>query len=133
MIQINGARFLVLKNDCELLVNFFQSKGVLLHKVDADEDSLYIHLGIWAKPGAKKERIEVGEEGEIILFIKDKPIEGKANKALIKTISKKMGIGQSDIEIISGLKSKHKRFSLHFHFTKNKNLGYYLEKLNLLL
>lgn len=95
------------------------------------EDSLggAVLLDVWAKPGAKKERIEIGKSGEIIIYINERPVEGKANKALIKRLGKAFGIPGSSIELDKGMKSKHKRFLLYFEFTKNRNLGYYLDKL----
>lgn len=36
------------------------------------------------------------------------PVDGKANQALIKFLAKNLGIAQSDIKIIKGLKSKNK-------------------------
>lgn len=41
------------------------------------------------------------------------PVEGKANKELIKLLAKKFGIRKKDVEIIKGEKSKNKIVKLH--------------------
>jgi uncharacterized protein YggU (UPF0235/DUF167 family) len=106
------------------------AKGLSLtgEKSTPDFEEFCVH--VWAKPGAKKERVEVGPEGELILFIREKPIEGKANKAFVKTLSSIFGVPQGAIELVTGQKSKKKKFSLYFEFTKNRPISYYLEKVN---
>lgn len=47
--------------------------------------------------------------GDVIkIKIKAKPVEGKANVYLIKFLSKKLSVKQSDISIISGKSSREK-------------------------
>lgn len=41
------------------------------------------------------------------------PVEGKANKELIKVLAKKFGIRKKDVEIIKGEKSKNKVVKLY--------------------
>jgi uncharacterized protein (TIGR00251 family) len=41
-------------------------------------------------------------------YIKCPPVDGKANEALIKLLSKEFGVSKSNIEIIRGLTSREK-------------------------
>jgi uncharacterized protein (TIGR00251 family) len=52
--------------------------------------------------------VGVSEDGTIRIEIKAPPIEGKANKELIKTIAKLLGLNKSQVIIIKGLNSKNK-------------------------
>ncbi len=48
------------------------------------------------------------DDGSLKIKLKAKPIEGKANKELIKYLSKVLGIKASEIEIDSGFNSRNK-------------------------
>ena len=48
------------------------------------------------------------ENGTYRIEIKAPPIEGKANRELIRTISKLLGLSKSQVIIIKGLNSKNK-------------------------
>lgn len=52
--------------------------------------------------------VETDETGEIKIKIKSPPVDGEANKELIKFLSKEWNIPKSHIKIIKGEKSKHK-------------------------
>ncbi len=47
-------------------------------------------------------------DGSLKLKIKAKPIEGKANRELIKYLSEALGIKEAEIEISSGQSSRNK-------------------------
>ena len=66
---------------------------------------IYIHL----QPNAKREEVwGMYDEQRIKIAISTPPIDGKANEALIKFLSKKLKIAKSNIEIVKGLTSKDK-------------------------
>ena len=67
-------------------------------------------ITVKVKPGSRVDSIEIGEE--IIVRIKERPIEGKANAYLLKFLSKQLKIPKSSIEIISGESSSIKRISI---------------------
>lgn len=74
----------------------------------------YSILHVWTIPGASSERL-----GEVVLDAQQQPYlkvyvtavaeKGKANKAIISLLSKKLQISKSSIEIISGETDRHKR------------------------
>lgn len=56
----------------------------------------------------KEEKCEKIGENYFLLFVKDMPIEGKANKAVVKILADYFGVSKSRIKIIFGLKSREK-------------------------
>lgn len=69
-----------------------------------------ILLPIYIQPGASKDEI-VGWHGEpkrLKVKVSAPPVDGAANKQLIKFLSKKFGVPKSSIEIIRGHTSRNK-------------------------
>lgn len=52
--------------------------------------------------------VSISEDGTIRIEIKAQPIEGKANKELIRTLAKLFNLNKSQIIIVKGLSSKNK-------------------------
>ncbi len=52
------------------------------------------------------------EDGFLKLYITAPAVDGKANKALIGFLSKHFKVSKSKIEIIKGLKSRHKTINI---------------------
>ncbi|MCR5506859.1 MAG: DUF167 domain-containing protein [bacterium] len=63
-------------------------------------------------PNSKKDKIAGTFNGKIKISITAQPIDGKANEALIKFLSKKFHISKSSIEILKGLTSREKTISI---------------------
>jgi hypothetical protein len=66
-----------------------------------------------AKTNSKMEKVErtdslLDNETHFKVFVKEPPVEGKANKAIIKAIASYLKIAPSRVEIIRGLTSKEK-------------------------
>ncbi len=59
-------------------------------------------------PNSKVEKIERVSSNELNIKIREKPIEGKANKALIKLLADYFHTSKSRIRIVRGLKSRKK-------------------------
>jgi uncharacterized protein (TIGR00251 family) len=62
---------------------------------------------VTVKPGSSKEKVEKKEDGYLV-HVKEPPVEGKANRAVIKLLAKFLGISSEGIKILSGKKSKRK-------------------------
>jgi len=60
------------------------------------------------KPGAKDDKIEKVDESNYIISVKEPPINGRANAALIKLLANYFDISPSLIEIISGFMARIK-------------------------
>ena len=64
----------------------------------------------------------LGFEGDVLkIKVKSAPIDGSANRDLIRLLSKHLKVAQERIEIISGYRSRLKRIRLH-GMTRNELL-----------
>ncbi len=68
-----------------------------------------IVVSVKVQPNASKDRL-VGEQAEQLkIAVTVAPEKGKANKAVIKILSKWLGVKNADIQIISGETSRNKK------------------------
>lgn len=109
------------------ILQYLRDKNINLLKCEELENSLFLSLKVIANPGSKKEGISLGPEGSLKVSIKERPVEGKANEAIIKYLSKKLGPPKSQIQILRGQKSKIKTIEIRYSFTKLKDAAYYLQ------
>ncbi len=66
-------------------------------------------LSVSVVPRASKSEV-VGElDGVLKVRIAAPPVDGAANKELIKVLAKKFGVAKSKVSVVSGLSSKNKR------------------------
>lgn len=69
-------------------------------------------LSVKVKPNSKQQKVETGENGELIIRLKSPPVEGKANAELIKLLAKTYGVRKSQVKIKSGLTAKIKKVEI---------------------
>lgn len=72
-----------------------------------------VTLQIKVKPGSFKNEILFDNEDNLIVKLREKPIDGAANEALIKFLSEKFNLSKNSIVIEKGQTSKFKRLLLH--------------------
>lgn len=60
------------------------------------------------KPGAKIDKVEKIDEANFLVYIKEPPINGRANAALVKLLATHFDISPSLVEIISGYMARVK-------------------------
>jgi uncharacterized protein (TIGR00251 family) len=73
----------------------------------ADGETLVVRV----KPGSRKgPLVEVGADGELTLYVRERAVEGKANEAVVKLLAKHFGVSPSRVEMVSGATSRVKRF-----------------------
>ena len=65
-------------------------------------------ISIRVKPNSKQDLVELIGENQYNVRVKEKAIEGRANNAVIKILSKHFGLPKSNISVVIGLKSKNK-------------------------
>ena len=65
-------------------------------------------LNIRLTPKAKKDQIGPIHDDRLKISVTSPPVEGKANKHLIRILSKKTGVAKSSIEIVSGETAREK-------------------------
>jgi len=71
-----------------------------------------IEINVKVKPGSRFEAIEMNDQGEFVIKVRAKPIDGEANVAVIQALSDYLKIAKSRISLSSGAKSKTKRFAI---------------------
>jgi hypothetical protein len=69
-------------------------------------------VSVRLKPGAKQEKIEIGEQGTLLAWVHAPPVEGKANAALIELLSDALDVPKSCVSILRGVASKNKVVSV---------------------
>jgi uncharacterized protein YggU (UPF0235/DUF167 family) len=66
---------------------------------------------VTVKPGSKKgPLVEVGDDGSLTLYVRERAIEGKATEAVTRLLADHLGIPKSRVSLISGATSRIKRF-----------------------
>ncbi len=65
-------------------------------------------INVRVKPFSREEKIIQSEDGKLTIWVKEGPFEGRANKAVIKMISRHFRIPQSKISIVCGHKNRNK-------------------------
>lgn len=68
-----------------------------------------------AKPRSKEERVEKIDDTHFIVAVKEPPVQGRANAAIIRALAGYLGVSVSSVRITSGFFSKEKIFSLDPH------------------
>lgn len=74
-------------------------------------------ISVQAKPGAREERVEKIDETHFVVAVKEPPIEGRANAAIVRTLAAHFNVASSHIRIISGHTSRRK--TVEIYETKN--------------
>lgn len=69
-------------------------------------------IAIIAHPNAKRPRIEKDLLGALHVYVNAPPLEGKANRAVVEALADHFKLKKSQIELISGAKSKNKLFEI---------------------
>ncbi|MDP3052455.1 MAG: DUF167 domain-containing protein [bacterium] len=61
-----------------------------------------------AKPKAKEEKIQKIDDTHYSVFVKEPPIQGKANRAIIKALAEYFKVSPFQVNIVSGHTSREK-------------------------
>lgn len=70
-------------------------------------------LPVRAQPGGRRNEIRDVQDGMLKVSVTQAPEKGKANKAVIELLAKKLGLKKSQFELLSGETSHQKRFLVH--------------------
>jgi uncharacterized protein (TIGR00251 family) len=69
-------------------------------------------ISIHAQPGARRTEV-AGPHGDSLKIRVSAPaLEDRANDALVEFIAKKLGVARRDVALLSGAKSREKRFEI---------------------
>lgn len=69
---------------------------------------MYMKILITAKPRAKEEKVEKIDDAHFIVSVKEPPVRGLANAAIVKVLAQYFGVPISSVVIISGRNSRQK-------------------------
>lgn len=67
-----------------------------------------------AKPGIGGWRAGADGREELEVRVAEAPADGAANEAVIRLLAKALGVSRSELSIISGQTSRHKRLAIPF-------------------
>ena len=67
-----------------------------------------------AKPGIGGWRAGADEREELEVRVAEAPTDGAANEAVVKRLAKALGASRSELSILSGAASRHKRVAIPF-------------------
>ncbi|MHA1235866.1 MAG: DUF167 domain-containing protein [Promethearchaeota archaeon] len=81
-----------------------------------------IFLKIKVKTNSKVQKISYNQviDSWISINLKSKPVKNKANKELIKLLSKKLNVATTQVQIIAGLKNTNKTIKVSFYEDMSK-------------
>lgn len=65
-------------------------------------------LFVTAKPMAREEKVEKIDATHFTVAVKELPVEGRANRAIIKAMADFLGIAPLRLKIVSGYSSRNK-------------------------
>jgi uncharacterized protein (TIGR00251 family) len=64
------------------------------------------------KPNSTKGPLVIEDDGELIVYLREKPKDGEANAALVKLLAKHYGVSRSCVNVVSGHKARTKRVEI---------------------
>lgn len=67
-----------------------------------------MRINVKAKPTSRENKVEKIDETNFIVSVKEPPIQGRANKAIIETLAKYFDISPMRIKIVFGHTSRNK-------------------------
>ena len=67
-----------------------------------------------AKPGIGGWRKDAEGRDELEVRVAEAPVDGTANDAVVKLLAKALGVSRSELSILSGATSRHKRIAAPF-------------------
>ncbi len=71
-----------------------------------------MRISVKVKPNAKQERVEKMGEGNFSVWIKEKPVEGRANDAAIRALAEYFHVPASQVVLIKGRTAREKVFEV---------------------
>jgi uncharacterized protein (TIGR00251 family) len=65
-------------------------------------------LRLWVQPRASRDEVVGVQGGAVKVRLTAPPVEGQANAALVKFLSRQLGVPRSAVELTTGAGSRHK-------------------------
>ncbi len=67
-----------------------------------------MRIRVRVKPGAREEKVSRELDGSLLVSVRARAQEGKANEAVVKAVAKALRVPKSSVRIVSGLSSRTK-------------------------
>ena len=68
-----------------------------------------MRINVKAKPGSKRGNLVTQmQDGSFEVHLREKPVDGKANEALIRVLAEHFGVRQRDVSILTGASARLK-------------------------
>ncbi|PJE65589.1 hypothetical protein COU91_00900 [Candidatus Saccharibacteria bacterium CG10_big_fil_rev_8_21_14_0_10_47_8] len=70
-------------------------------------------LEVRVKPGSKKgPLVQLALDGSLLVYVREPAADGKANNAVTQLLAKYLDVPKTNVQMISGYKSKIKHFKI---------------------
>jgi len=69
-------------------------------------------ITVKAKPAARENKVEKIRESHFIVSVKEPPVQGRANQAIIKLLADYFSVSQGSVQLVSGFTSRNKIFEI---------------------
>ena len=70
--------------------------------------SFMISLEVQVHPGASREAVRLLEDGTLDVRLRARPVESRANEALVRLLAERLGLRQREVRIARGGRSRRK-------------------------
>ena len=67
-----------------------------------------MNIFVKVKIGRKEEKVERVDENHFLVLVKERPMKGLANEAVVRVLADYFKVGVSRVNIVSGFKSRQK-------------------------
>ena len=68
-------------------------------------------VSVRVKPGSRKGPVvEVGDDGELTVYVPERAVDGKANEAVTRLSAEHLGVPRSQLSHVGGATARIKRF-----------------------
>jgi hypothetical protein len=67
---------------------------------------------VQAKPGAKQEQVRQIDQDQYSVAVKELPIKGQANQAIVKVLANHFQTASSNVILVKGHRSRYKVFEI---------------------
>ena len=68
-------------------------------------------VSVRVKPGSRKgPLVEVGDHGELTVYVPERAVDGKANDAVTRLLAEHLGVPRSQVSLVGGATARIKRF-----------------------